>query len=73
MQLLPKEQQLEQLPSRGPLDFRPIMRALAEIQFPGWIEIFMHPFPRGIPILESADLVTEEWMKQKHFLNELIA
>ncbi|MFM8407085.1 MAG: sugar phosphate isomerase/epimerase family protein [Pirellulaceae bacterium] len=73
MQALPKEQQLEQLPSRGPLDFRPIMQALAAMQFPGWIEIFMHPFPRGIPILESAELVTEEWMKQKKFLTELIA
>jgi sugar phosphate isomerase/epimerase len=72
MQALPRDQQLEQLPSRGPLDFRPIMHALAEIQFPGWIEIFMHPFPRGIPILESAELVTEEWLKQKRFLTELI-
>jgi sugar phosphate isomerase/epimerase len=73
MQALPKAQQLQQLPSRGPLDFRPIMQALAEIQFPGWIEIFMHPFPRGIPILESAELVTEEWIKQKNFLTELMA
>jgi hypothetical protein len=32
----------------------------------------MHPFPRGIPILESAELVTEEWLKQKRFLTELI-
>ena len=72
MQALPKEQQLEQLPSRGPLDFRPIMQALADIQFPGWIEIFMHPFPRGIPILDSAEQVTEEWTKQKNFLTEMI-
>lgn len=72
MQALPRDQQLEQLPSRGPLDFRPIMQALSEIQFRGWIEIFMHPFPRGIPILESAELVTEEWLKQKSFLTDLI-
>ena len=59
-QRLPKEQELLQLPGRGPLDFKPILKALKQINYSGWTEIFMHPVPRGIPILESAERVSEE-------------
>jgi sugar phosphate isomerase/epimerase len=57
---LPKEQELLQLPGRGGLDFVPIVSALKKINYPGWTEIFMHPVPRGIPILPTATQVTAE-------------
>ena len=60
MQKLPKEQELLQMPGRGSLDFGPIVAALRQIRYGGWTEIFMHPVPRGIPILESTAAVTAE-------------
>jgi hypothetical protein len=57
---LPKADELLQLPGRGPFDFGPLMRALAEMNFAGPIEIFMHPVPRGVPILGSVAEVTAE-------------
>ncbi|MDP6777308.1 MAG: TIM barrel protein, partial [Candidatus Latescibacteria bacterium] len=55
---LPKEQELLQLPGRGDLDFSSILAALKRIGYTGWTEIFMHPVPRGIPILDTAAEVT---------------
>ena len=52
-QKLPKEQELLQMPGRGDLDFKPLLDALSTSGFRGWTEIFMHPVPRGIPILDS--------------------
>lgn len=60
MTQLPKDQQLEQLPGRGPLDFDPLLQALAEIDFKGFTEIFMHPFPRGVPIDDSVERSAEQ-------------
>lgn len=57
---LPKDQELTQLPGRGSLDFQPLLASLRKIEFSGWTEIFMHPVPRGIPILESEAMVTQE-------------
>ena len=57
---LPKEQELLQLPGRGRLDFVPIVSALKQINYRGWTEVFMHPVPRGIPILPTAGQVTAE-------------
>ena len=57
---LPKEEELLQMPGRGPLDFGPLMRALAGMRFDGPIEIFMHPVPRGVPILDSVAAITAE-------------
>ncbi len=68
MQRLPKEQELLQMPGRGDLDFGPLVQALRQIKFSGWTEIFMHPFPRGIPILESAAEVTEEINRARAYL-----
>lgn len=55
-----KQKELLQMPGRGPLDFKPLVAALHEIGFDGWTEIFMHPFPRGVPIRETTDEVTAE-------------
>jgi sugar phosphate isomerase/epimerase len=57
---LPKEDELLQLPGRGPLDFGPLMRSLAAMNFTGPLEIFMHPVPRGEPILGTVAAVTAE-------------
>lgn len=54
-----KEIELRQLPGfGGGLDWRELVRALRDIRFTGWVEIFMHPTPRGIPILPTLPEVT---------------
>ena len=67
---LPKEQELMQLPGRGGLDFGPILSALKKIKFSGWTEIFMHPVPRGIPILDTTAEVTDEINRARHHLDQ---
>ena len=67
---LPKEQEMKQLPGYGPLDFGPIVRALREIQYAGHVEIFMHPVPRGIPILPTAAEVTAAINKSRSAFDE---
>ena len=68
---LPKEQELMQMPGRGDLDFTLILSALKKTAFSGWTEIFMHPVPRGIPILDTAADVTDEINRARHYLDEL--
>lgn len=67
---LPKEQELLQLPGRGGLDFVPILAALRKIGYEGWTEIFMHPVPRGIPIMPTATQVTEEVNRARRYLDK---
>jgi sugar phosphate isomerase/epimerase len=50
---MPKAHELMQLPGFGTLDFAPILAALRDIDYRGLTEIFMHPTPRGIPIMPS--------------------
>ncbi len=71
MKKLPKKEELLQMPGRGSLDFKPLKDALAEINFRGWVEIFMHPFPRGLPILETTAEVTEEINRARDYLERL--
>lgn len=63
-----KESELLQMPGRGPLDFTPLVQALVEIQYSGWTEIFMHPFPRGIPILDTTAEVSSEINRARDYL-----
>ena len=70
---LPKEQELLQLPGRGPVDFTPVLKALQDINYQGFTEIFMHPVPRGIPILKTAEAVTEEINRARKYLEECLA
>lgn len=72
MTRLPKEEELLQLPGRGPLDFTPLLTALRDIRYQGWTEIFMHPVPRGIPILETTDEVTNEINRSRKYLTDCI-
>ena len=69
---LPKEQELLQMPGRGPLDFAPILAALKKIDYSGWTEIFMHPVPRGIPILDTVEGVTAEIKRAQQYLEDLV-
>ena len=68
MKKLPKEQELLQMPGRGPLEFAPIAGALKSIGYTGWTSVFMHPVPRGIPILPTAAEVTEEIARAQQYL-----
>ena len=68
MKKLPKAQELLQMPGRGKLDFVPILAALKKIRYAGWTEIFMHPVPRGIPILPTAAETTTEINRARQYL-----
>ncbi len=72
MTKLPKEQELEQMPGRGTLDFRPIVAALKKIDYDRWVEIFMHPVPRGIPIMETLSAVTDEINAARAYLDKCL-
>ena len=72
MEKLPKEQELLQLPGRGELDFGPLVQALKETNYQGWTEIFMHPVPRGVPILETTSAVTTEINRAREYLAGLL-
>ncbi len=69
---LPKDEELEQLPGRGKLDFRPLLAALRKIGYHGWTEIFMHPVPRGTPILPTAPEITGEINRARAYLDDLV-
>jgi sugar phosphate isomerase/epimerase len=72
MKPMPLEEELMQLPGRGSLDWAPLLRALRDIRFSGWTEIFMHPTPRGRPIRETAALVTEEINRARAHLETVL-
>ncbi len=69
---LPKEQEMLQMPGRGPLDFRPILAALRKINYQGYTEIFMHPVPRGVPILDSTAAITREINRSRRYLDNCL-
>ena len=72
MKPMAKELELLQMPGRGDLDFAPLLAALKEINYQGYTEIFMHPTPRGIPILPTAKMVTAEIIKARMYLESLL-
>ena len=70
MTVMPKEKELLQMPGRGPLNFAPLLAALREIDFQGFTNIFMHPTPRGIPIVEGGtSSVTAEINRARAYLD----
>jgi sugar phosphate isomerase/epimerase len=73
MQVMPPEQELLQMPGRGPLDFAPLLAALRDIRYAGWTEIFMHHTPRGAPMLETADAITAEVNRSRAYLERCLA
>jgi sugar phosphate isomerase/epimerase len=72
MKPMPKEEELQQMPGRGNLDWKPLLSALKEIRFSGPTEIFMHPTPRGIPIMPTAAETTVEIVRAKAHLDSLL-
>lgn len=72
MKKLPKEQELLQMPGRGDLDFKPAVAALKKIKYDGFTEIFMHPVPRGIPILPTATETTAEINRARAYLENIL-
>lgn len=69
---MPKEEELKQLPGFGSLDYLPILAALKEIQFDGLSEIFMHPVPRGIPVLPTAKEISGVINKSRAYLEDCL-
>ncbi|NOZ39786.1 MAG: sugar phosphate isomerase/epimerase [Planctomycetes bacterium] len=68
----PKEQELLQMPGRGPFDFTPLLAAFRTARYAGWTEIFMHPVPRGVPILDSTEKITAEINRSRKYLNNCL-
>ncbi len=68
----PREEELLRLPGRGPFDFGPLMRQLAMMRFAGPVEIFMHPTPRGVPILPGIAEITAEVNRARAYLDGFI-
>lgn len=71
MEKLPKQEELLQMPGRGGLDFGPLIDVLKQAQYHGWTEIFMHPFPRGIPIFDTTVAVTAEINRARDYLDTI--
>lgn len=69
---LPREEMLLQMPGRGPLDFAPTLAALEEIDYQGYTEIFIHPVPRGIPILDTTAAITAEINRSRAYLDSCL-
>jgi len=70
----PKEIEMQQLPGYGGgLDYTPIIQALRDIQYRGLVEIFMHPVPRGIPILPTVEEITQAINKSRRYIDRCIA
>ena len=71
-QQMAKEEELKQLPGFGSLDYVPIVGTLKEIGFTGLAEIFMHPTPRGIPMLPTAGAITEKINESRDYLQQCL-
>lgn len=69
---MPKDEELQQMPGRGSLDWKPLLDALKSVNFTGPTEVFMHPTPRGIPILPTAAETTAEIVRAKEYLDRLV-
>lgn len=70
---LPKEQEMLQMPGLGSLDFTPIIAALKKHNYQGFTEIFMHPVPRGVPILETTSAITSAINDSRDYLEKCLA
>ena len=66
------QDQLKQLPGFGKLDYIPILRAMRDIKFRGLAEIFGHPVPRGIPMLETAPKITQAINASRDYIDECL-
>ena len=68
-----KEIEMQQMPGfGGGLDYRPIVKALQAIDYQGYCEIFMHPTPRGIPILPTTIEITAAINKSRAYVESCL-
>ena len=72
-QQMVKVAELKQMPGFGSLDYLPILAALRDIQFDGLAEIFMHPTPRGIPMLPTATEITQVINHSREYLTDCLS
>lgn len=69
----PVELELRQLPGfGGGLDYRPVVKALRDIRFDGLVEIFMHPTPRGRPVLPTTAEITAAVNKARSYVEQCV-
>lgn len=68
-----KADERKQLPGFGSLDYVPVIAALKKIEFDGLSEIFMHPVPRGIPVLPTADEINALINQSRRHLSKCLA
>ena len=68
-----KEEELKQMPGFGSLDYAPIIAALKEVKYCGLSEIFMHPVPRGVPVLGSPAEISGVINKSREYLTKLLS
>lgn len=68
-----KQDELKQMPGFGDLNYLPILTALKKIGFHGLSEIFMHPVPRGIPMLPTADKINDVINQSRSYLTKCLA
>lgn len=71
-QTVAKEIELQQLPGYGTLDYRPILTALRETGFDGYVEVFMHPTPRGLPMLPTPGEITAAINRSRDHIEGLL-
>lgn len=70
---VPKEIEMRQMPGfGGGLDYRPIVKALRAISYSGCVEIFMHPTPRGIPILPTVEEITDAINRSRTYVEKCL-
>jgi len=69
-----KEIEMQQLPGfGGSLDYRLIVSALRDIQYTGLVEIFMHPTPRGVPVLPTIPEITRAINKSRNYIDKCLS
>lgn len=71
-QTVAKEIELQQLPGYGTLDYKPILEALRDVGFNGYVEIFMHPTPRGVPMLPAPGEITAAINRSRDHIEGLL-
>lgn len=67
-----KVEELKQMPGFGSLDYVPILAALRDVDFNGLAEIFMHPTPRGEPMLPTATEITQVINHSREYLTDCL-
>ena len=53
-------------------DAVPVVKALRDIRFAGFASIFMHPTPRGVPILPTAGEITAAVNQSREYVERCL-